>query len=390
VTDPASPSILWRVDNNTPGFSELGQTWAEPKVAKIAGYANRVLIVSAGYDAAANDVSPQGTATMGRGVYIIDAITGAPIWYAGPAAVTGGGVTAKLVAGMTYAIPADATAIDSDNEGGGLVDRIYLADTGGNIWRANISAVSGGTPDFANWTVTKIASLGGSGANARKFLNKPDVVAFDPPTVTKDSILVGSGDREAPFDVAVTNRFYMIKDDHGLTATPSTAFEADLCDLTGDALQGADATAKAAAAACLADTTKRGWLISFEAGKGEKVVTNSVTVNNTTVFGTNVPEASLDHTAVCSAGLGEARLYAINFKNATAVIDQQPDGLMGPNDLFAVNRGGGFPAPPTAITTVINGKMYEGIGSGSTIVPPPGVTIGRRTRVWWNIRNESN
>ena len=125
-------------------------------------------------------------------------------------------------------------------------------------------------------------------------------------------------------------------------------------------------------------------------GTGEKVVTNSVTANNTTVFGTNVPESTLDHTNTCSSGLGEARLYTVNFKDATSVIDQQPDGLLGANDRYSVNRGGGLPPPPTLITTVINGHLYEGIQSGPNIIPPPGNVIGRRTRVWWNIRNETN
>jgi type IV pilus assembly protein PilY1 len=390
VTDPTSPKVLWRIDNNTAGFSELGDTWGEAKVGKIAGYANHVLVLSAGYDAVANDSTTQGTATMGRGVYIIDAITGAPVWYAGPAAISG--VTSTVVPGMNYAIAADATPIDSDREGYGYIDRIYLADTGGNIWRANVSAVtSGGAPDFTNWTVSKIAALGGTGANARKFLFAPDVVAFDNAPTTTDSILIGSGDREHPFDVAITNRFYMVKDDHALTANASVATplgEGDLCDLTADNLQGSDATLKAASAACVANTAKKGWFITM--GTGEKVVTNSVTVNSTTAFGTNVPESTLDHTNTCSSGLGEARLYSVNFRNATSVIDQQPDGLLGPNDRYSVNRGGGLPPPPVAISTIIGGKPYEAICSGPSCIPPSPGPYGRRTRVFWNILNETN
>lgn len=386
VTAPTSPKLLWKIDGSTTGvFSELGQTWAEAKVGKIAGYANSVLIMSAGYDAVANDAATQGTATMGRGVYIIDAISGAPLWYAGPAAISG--VTSTVVPGMTYAIPAAASPIDSD--GDGYIDRIYLADTGGNLWRANIGALtSGGTP-VGTWPVSKIANLGGSGSSARKFLNAPDVVGFNGPPTTIDSILIGSGDREQPFDVAIQNRFYMVKDSHALTALPSAAAtETDLCDLTSDAIQGSDATAAAISTTCLNDAAKLGWFITL--GTGEKVVTNSVTVNNTTVFGTNVPESTLDHTNSCSSGLGEARLYTINFKDATSVVDQQPNGLLGLNDRFAVNTGGGLPPSPVLISTEINGRLYEGIGSGPSIIIPPGVPVGRRTRVYWNIRNEVN
>jgi type IV pilus assembly protein PilY1 len=392
VTNPAAPTVLWKVDNGTTGMSELGQTWADVKVGRIAGYANQVLFVSAGYDPVANDSATQGTATMGRGLYILDAITGTPLWFAGApaaaAAVTAAGIPSTSVAGMTYAIPADASPIDSD--GDGLIDRIYLADTGGNVWRANISAMNGSLPGYASWTVNKLASLRGAGGanNARKFLFGPDVVAFDLPPTTTDSILVGSGDREQPFDVAVTNRFYMIKDSHAIDAIQAEVSESNLCDFTNDDLQGSDATLKTASQTCLADSAKKGWYITM--GTGEKVVTSAITLNNATVFGTNVPESTLDHTNTCSSGLGEARLYTVNFKDATSLIDQQPDNLMGLNDRYSVNRGGGLPPSPIAISTVIDGKPYEGIGSGATIITPPGIPTGRRTRVFWNIRNEAN
>ena len=386
VTDPTSPKLLWKIDNTTAGFSELGQTWAEAKVATIAGYANKVLIMSAGYDPVANDSATQGTATMGRGVYVIDAITGVPIWFAGPTAATG--VTSTVVSGMTYAIPADASPIDSD--GDGFVDRIYLADTGGNVWRANVSAVDGsGAADPANWTMTKVAALGGTGSNARKFLFGPDVVPFDGPPTTVDTILIGSGDREQPFDVSIQNRFYMIKDPHGLSASPLTPVtESNLCDLTNDALQGSDASLRDADTACLNDTAKKGWFISLLTG--EKVVTNSVTLNKATTFGTNRPESTLDHTNTCSSGLGEARLYTVNFKDATALLDQNADGLLGSADRHADNLAGGLPPSPTAISVEIDGGFHEVVCSGPQCVTPPGVTIGRRTRVYWNIKNEVN
>jgi len=59
----------------------------------------------------------------------------------------------------------------------------------------------------------EIASLGGTTApDARKFLGAPDVVLAGPTDPAYDTILVGSGDREQPFDTTITNRFYMIKD----------------------------------------------------------------------------------------------------------------------------------------------------------------------------------
>jgi type IV pilus assembly protein PilY1 len=388
VTVPTTPKLLWNVSSSTPGFAELGQTWGEGKITKIKGYTNPVLVLTAGYDAANNDALPQTTASMGRGVFLIDAVTGAPIWHAGYAAVSSPptGMTSVAISGMDYSIPADAAVIDSDADG--FADRLYLADTGGNIWRANISAVtSGGAPDKAAWTVTKLAALGGTGSDARKFLSVPDVVAFDGPPATMDSILIGSGDREHPFDVSITNRFYMIKDSHALTAVPASVItESTLYDATLDDIQSANATTAAAASALLA--TKNGWYITL--GTGEKVVTPSITLAGSTVFGTNIPESTLTNTNSCSSGLGEARIYTVNFKNAASVIDNAaPVGTLAANDRYTTVAGGGLPAPPVAISVEINGKFYEGVGMGPTIISPPGLPLASRKRVYWNMLSES-
>jgi Tfp pilus tip-associated adhesin PilY1 len=388
VSDPATPKLLWTVNSSTAGFGELGQTWGEGKIVKLKGYTNPVLVLTAGYDATANDAAPQTAASMGRGVFLIDAVTGAPIWHAGSAAVSPppAGMVSVAVTGMDYSIPADAAVIDSDADG--YVDRLYLADTGGNIWRANISAVtSGGAPDKAAWTVSLLAQLGGTGGNQRKFLSVPDVVAFDGPPATTDSILIGSGDREHPFDVSVTNRFYMIKDSHALTAVPpSVITETDLYDATSDAVQSTDSTVAAAATTALANA--KGWYVTL--GTGEKVVTSAITLAGSTVFGTNVPESTLSNANSCSSGLGEARIYTLNFKNAASVLDNAiPVGTLSAADRYSKVAGGGLPAPPVAISVEINGKFYEGVGMGPTIISPPGLPLASRKRVYWNMLSES-
>ena len=420
VTDPAAPKLMWKISNtSSSAFAELGQTWSEPKVTKIKGYPNYVLIISAGYDAAANDVAPQGTATMGRGVYVVDAISGAPLWYAGAnntvaglvagTSVTGkttaGGAAATLTGGSTistmkYAIAADASPIDSD--GDGYVDRFYLADTGGNIWRANTSALNAdGTTNFSGWTMTKLAALGlDSGAECatsttpcRKFLFAPDVVQFDS---TTDSVLLGSGDREQPFEVATQNRFFMLKDSHTLTATPAaTIVQANLYDATADLVQVGSAAQKTAAKSSLSSSA--GWSVNLgvtaaspTGSAGEKVVTKAVTVNGSTVFGTNVPDSQISSAGgnTCSAGLGEARLWSLNYKDASSLLDSNADGILTTSDRFMVRAGGGLPPSPIAITVKINDKIYEGIGSGATIVKVPKSTLGKRTVIYWNMLTE--
>ncbi len=390
VTDPDRPVYKWKISNATTGFAELGQSWSEAKVVRLKldncpGGADarglcKVLVFGAGYDPAANDPDVQGTATMGRGIFVVDAIAGSLIWHASPTAASDVsmplGATYKQVKGMDYAIPADLAVINSDLDFDNIADRIYAADTGANIWRVNIS-----DPDPANWDVGKVASLGGTGVNARKFLFSPDTVSFDSAT---DSILIGSGDREHPFDITIRNRYYMIKDSHGMNDLPnSVVTEANLCDLTENQLQGTDAAAAAAATDCLADPAKKGWLIRLT-GVGEKTVTGATTLGGTTIFATNIPE-SQRAPGQCGSGLGTALIYAVDFKDATAQIDFNLSGSVTQGERATERPGGGF--PPTAIpfATQIGSQFYEGAITGTQVVQPTGTQPGWRYRVFWNL-----
>lgn len=376
VINPDAPRFMWKIDNTMTDFAELGQSWSEMKVAKIRLTTNcpatgapgicRVLIFGGGYDAAANDPVTQGTATMGRAIFIVDAETGTLIWRAAstsaPNITTGVNVP---VTGMDYAIPADVTVIDSNIDVDKLHDRVYATDTGGNIWRVNIS-----DGDPANWTVGKIAALGGTGTNARKFLFGPDVVKLN---ATTDSVLVGSGDREQPFETAIANRFYMVKDDHDLTAAaPVTPIaEGDLCPLS---------VASPDASACLADPLKKGWV--FELETGEKVVTGALTLAGVTVFSTNTP-ASQSAPGTCTGSLGRALTYAIKFDTATPGIDWNGDGNY---DAFTTEETrGGFLSTAVQFTGTVDGKPVETFIVAPRVYTPSGPAVGQRYRVFWNL-----
>ena len=399
VTDPDKPVFKWKIDNTMKGFEELGQSWSQARVVKLKldkcpGLGGgdgicKVLIFGAGYDPAANDPETQVAATMGRGIFVVDAVTGERIWHTGPSGSSDGDGTYVQTEKMIYAIPADLSVINTDLDVGDLADRIYATDTGGNIWRVNIS-----DPDPAKWTVGYVASLRTSGAaNARKFLFAPDVVPYDS---TTDSILVGSGDREHPHETSIANRYYMIKDKHGINDLPDlTATEADLCDLSSNNLQGTDAAAITADKACLA--SKRGWMIQLvgpdpkdpnnvaKRAPGEKTVTGATTLGGTVIFATNTPKQTKLDTGQCTGSLGTALVYAINFRDATSTIDFDGSGTVGQSERFVERAGGGF--PPTAIpfSVKIGDKYFEGAITGTKVVQPPTAPIGQRYRVFWNL-----
>lgn len=370
VSDPDAPKFLWKKSNADTGFGELGQTWSELTVAKVRASTDPVLIFGAGYDAAANDPATATTATMGRGIFVVNALTGALIWQAGPgpAPTLPSGAVYKTVTGMNYSVPADLMVIDSDKDASGYSDRVYAADTGGNIWRVNIDDANP-----SNWTVTQIAALGGSGVDARKFLYRPDVVSMG----TKDAILIGSGDREHPFDTTVQNRFYMFKDDHAINATMTSpivdnnASHNDLCDANATSLS-----------TCLANTSRKGWYLDLSAG--EKVVGGAVTLGGTVFFGTNLP-ASAATPGMCTSNLGEARLYEISYLTGAAVRDINNSGATTPADRYAIRPGGGYPPSPVPVVVEIGGKQYEAVISGTQLKTPVTPPRGQRFRTYWQM-----
>jgi type IV pilus assembly protein PilY1 len=72
------------------------------------------------------------------------------------------------------------------------------------------------------------------------------------------------------------------------------------------------------------------------------------------------------------------------------VIDQNADGLLQTADRYTTSKAGGFPPSPVGISVQIDGQYYEGVSSGPKVINPPGPTIGRRTKVFWNIDNEAH
>jgi len=157
--------------------------------------------------------------------------------------------------------------------------------------------------------------------------------------------------------------------------------ETELCDLTSNSIQAAPGSLAAQAdATCLA--TSKGWFIRM--GTGEKTVTGATTLGGTTIFATNTP-ASVSTPGTCTGSLGLALIYAVSFKDATATIDFNGDGVLSGTERNVERPGGGF--PPTAIpfATQIGDQYFEGAITGTQVVQPPTSPVGQRYRVFWNL-----
>ena len=350
VTVPTKPKLLWRIGNDTQladgshPFSELAETWSEPKIVKMLIGTDKKIVafVGAGYDNIHEDtrfgntryftdaalVDPGGTGEgnirsssltdagaltnpKGRGVYAIEIATlndggpnftysGSKIW----GFTFGNSPTRTTSPYMKFSIPSEMAPIDSKNRG--YTDTLYVGDTGGQVWRFDV-----GDPDKGNWSATRLYDLSSGGG--RKFFYKPSIV----PQVGYQQIFIGSGDREHPLnrDTTLVDRFYALKDNGAATANLD---ESSLADVTTDDLQ---TLATGTSDLLTAINNKSGWYIRLDQYPGEKVLATPTVFSKNAYFTTFTPSADVV-IDVCTAGnFGTARLYAINYLTGEAVLN---------------------------------------------------------------------
>jgi type IV pilus assembly protein PilY1 len=324
VTDPDHPSFKWKIDNTMAGFTELGHTWSVPTVTTVSmsGKAVPALIFAGGYDPAKDAKGAVGNDTQGRGIFVVEAETGALIW-----SVTAGPSRHLQETGMKDSMPAPVAIFDTNNDG--QTDRLYVADTGGNVWRADLYSDA-----IKNWTVHQIASLGRHSSAApeddRRFFSRIDVLRSRYNDEPYEALLLGSGNRADPQGSTVRNRFYMLKDRVTRTKNyasdcrssidcakkPAVIAEASLYDATPNTVQEGDKTAQSAAVKSLAG--KGGWLIELP-DAGEKSLGTSLTSEGNVFFTTYVPSA--DDNNSCTVATGKSKLWAVSLHTAAAVRD---------------------------------------------------------------------
>lgn len=391
VSDPGAPRFLWRKQAGDPGYAELGQAWSEAKVTRVRANTrpsettsgnpdNLVLVMGAGYDPAVEDPSPclidqhssagirkipvgdgnvtynsAGSCTVtdatgpavtvnrtkGRGILVIDALDGHVIWQAGPAPA--GATHNVAVADMAYAIPSDVRVADMN--GDGLADLAYVGDTGGHVWRLDLADI-----DPRNWKVRKLATLAPGDPldipNKRKFLFAPEVVVAEDALGLYLAVLVGSGDREHPFDGININRFYMLKD-RGEADTRSTGTignrswtQTTVTPAAGGGIGNVIIEADLFDATSTAGASNSGWMRTLR--PGEKIVSSALVVAGTAIFSSNQPTV-LAGTAVdaCASNLGVARIYTINVADADGGFVVRNGGGYVPSPVFAAIQIGG-------------------------------------------------
>ncbi|WP_395340940.1 PilC/PilY family type IV pilus protein [Ningiella sp. W23] len=343
VTNKTNPKLMFTIDGGEGVFENLGQTWSRPVVTKIniGGSVKDVLIFGGGYDEDQDTKITRSPDDVGNSVFIVDADNGDLLWSASDA---GANLT---IAEMKYSIPASISAIDRDADG--LVDHMYVADMGGQLFRLDVvNGASAGS--LVSGKI--LANLSGEAAiDNRRFYYGPDVSEIVLGDEQYYAVAIGSGYRAGPLNTTINDNFYMVKDkgvftrdDDGNFTHPETPFVLEsLYDATDHLLTSEDEAERDIAAASFA--TKDGWYIRLTTN-GEKVLSAPLILDYKVFFSTYIPSASSE--SLCAPPSGSSRAYLVNLFNGNAIADINVN-----RQLEASDRTADAPQPGIAPSPII-------------------------------------
>lgn len=439
-SDTLSPKLMWVIQGGSGRFARLGETWSRPKVARIRfkcsgtecsdgnpstdDSASRiVLIFGGGYDTNQDNSIAPGADSMGNAIYIVDPLTGARLWWASNTTSSDSDRAQLELANMKYSIPSELTLTDANSDGS--MDRIYVGDTSGQIWRIDLNDQidTDTNSNSGGYVFADVGCDGGTRSNdcsatsnqkRRKFFYPPDVAQVNDPNFSTsanyDLVAIASGNREDPLDLlttnlspvqeAVHNRIYGFRDydyKYGRpTTTPSAltdnATGGDLYDATANNLGTLTGTSLDAQIALF--KASKGYFIdlvnatacdlpnglSAKTWIGEKGLAKTVIFGGILYVTTYVPANACNSTITCRPNEGIANLYAVNYLDATPEIDQDKDGDIDTADRVA-KVGGGIPSEPVIVIREGGTTGLVGTSGGAGTIQPPGGT--NRYRTYW-------
>jgi type IV pilus assembly protein PilY1 len=331
VTNKNAPVLMWSASYAAQG---AGQSWSTPVTARvrIGTTTQDVLIFGGGYDTT-QDGANYAEDTVGRGVYMVNAFTGALLWRAGP----DNGADLQLTQ-MKHSIPGDVRVVDLT--GDGLADRMYAADLGGRLWRFDIfngKTVAGelnADGDLERFVEGgMLASLGNAEdsaprteSNTIRFFYAPDPSLITKPGPSYINIAIGSGHRELPAsDTTAVNWMFSVRDYYALTPLRADQYKDDcsgdsgICQelVTEDDLEDLTSTVGASAtdAVPVGVGGSRGWRLRLTE-TGEKVLAEARTFQSNVFFTTYAPVERGVTGDACGITFGLNKLYVVAARDA--------------------------------------------------------------------------
>ena len=354
ISERSSPKIKFSItpeglngDEST-NFSRLGQIWSKPTAAKIRltkgsdtkknTAATDVLIFGGGYDMGYEDAEYVPTASkpaQGNAIYMINAKTGELIWSA----------SKSDNENMIHSFTGEITVLDRDNDG--LMDHLYAADLGGQVFRADFEnarieqfgfeAVS----KFGNKGITRILQPNSNDKYAYRFYNRP-VVSFyrSEGGVNNGKIFalvnVISGNRSSPLSTLrdnnkYANRIYGIIDSdvtsndlykNGFKASITELKDSDLVNLADKLGAQPNEKKKTTTKNLMITGDKKGWYYPLTRFDGynnvryNKGVGGMTAINNilyTTVYNPDKLYGTVSSCAARIMGGSERQLYCLPY-----------------------------------------------------------------------------
>lgn len=342
VTYADNPKMLFKIGPSQ--LPSIGETWSPPTIARVKvgdGTTQNgqllVLIFGGGYSAA-QEAGPQVDDTVGQRVFMVDAKSGNLLWYAGS---NTGTVTPTaphtIIPKMTNSIPGGVSVLDLD--GDLLIDRMYVADTGGRIFRLDVTngnaastLVTGGV--FAELGQGGVAAASLQIAHTRRFYYAPDVtMVADRGAAPYINVAIGSGYRGHPLNRETIDRFYSLRDAAPFTKYDQTTYngrtpikdaDTNLVDVTSDPF------------AVTVDSSKVGWKRRFEGtpATGEKVISPAISANGVLYYSSYQP---LDpSTADPCRSRNQNRVYTVALATGRPMVDNDGDGDIDKDDVSKV------------------------------------------------------
>jgi len=346
VTDPGAMTtgsavageVLWEYSD-----SDLGKTYSQPQIARIATGTNTtesVVIFGSGYNN--GDGKPY--------LYVVDAQTGSLIRRIDLCAQV------SAACDLTKANGLSTPAVISSS-GSPIATTVYAGDLQGNLWRVDISSTNP-----TNWSATVLFHATDGSGNDQPITTKP-AVTLQPnyPRLKGTLVFFGTGRFLGSNDLTTTGTqsFYGLWDKgSGATISRSNLVQQTLTTTSATTFNGTNQVRTVSHNAV--DWTKTGvsgWYMNLPVA-GERVVTRPRLDSGRVIFTTYVPDASSGGS--CSAG-GSSYLMALNYANGSSFplpeLDLNGDGQLNSNDQVngenpvGLSMGAGLATAPSLLRT---------------------------------------
>jgi len=363
---------LWRLGANT-GLPEaegkyLGQPWGKMFIGRVRinNIEKWVGFISGGYSGCGKASgksckSDGGPDVRGKGFYVVDLKNGNILWK----------YTYANNADMNYDLVAGPAVVDYDNDG--FLDRAYIGDLGGSIWRFQFcKKTDAASCGIANWT-------GGmffddrAGSGIRPIYTSAAVSLGNYDNLW---VYIGTGDKTQPTRPQASDRFYAIKDRRNNGDAPYVVGDLDQITETSSTDVYVDSN----------DASANGWYMVF--GANEKVLADPTIYKERLFFTTYIPATQSETSDPCNAP-GASNIYNLdyitakgNWTGGSKFISQEGTGVAS-SVVASVNTDG-------TVNFYYSTSVSSGGGAGGDhikILSDPSMSSNlRNTMIYWHDR----